>query len=107
MTYCEVADVKGILVEIESSDETYDAEIEVCITSAEARVDAFLLQNKLTMPSPVPQLLKDATIYFTGWLFRRRRTPSGSPSFWTEGTRFFNAYVDSVTHGAPFKVVNS
>ena len=90
-----MADVK-VLLQIPSETTDYDAELAGCVESADAIVDSWLTKNGLTMPTPTPQNLKDASTYFAAWLFRRRRNyQENTSSFWTEATRFFNAYVDA------------
>lgn len=84
------------LLQIPAEMTTYDAEIGGCIESADAVIDSWLLKSDLTMPSPVPRNLEDAAKYFAAWLFRRRRSyDQNTTSFWTEATRFFNAFVDA------------
>ena len=95
MAYSSVADVKVVL-QIPPEITDYDTELEGCVESADAIIDSWLLQKSLTMPSPVPQNLADASKYFAAWLFRRRRNyQESTSSFWTEATRFFNACVDA------------
>ena len=95
MAYASVADVK-VLLQIPAEITTYDTELTGCIESADAIIDSWLLEKGLAMPSPVPQNLEDASKYFAAWLFRRRRNyQESTSSFWTEATRFFNAYVDA------------
>jgi hypothetical protein len=95
LPYTTVADVKVIL-QIPAEDESYDTELAGCVESADAVIDSWLLRDSLVMPSPVPRNLKDCSTYLAAWLFRRRRNyEESTASFWTEATRFFNAYVDS------------
>ena len=95
MAYSTVADVKVVL-QIPAEITDYDTELEGCVESADAIIDSWLLQNGLTMPESVPQNLADASKYFAAWLFRRRRNyQESTSSFWTEATRFFNAYIDA------------
>ncbi len=95
MPYANVADVKVVL-QIPAEDETYDSELTGCVESADAVIDSWLMKNSLAMPSPVPRNLKDSSTYLAAWLFRRRRNyEESTASFWTEASRFFNAYVDS------------
>ena len=95
MAYASVADVK-ILLQVPADNTDYDIELSGCVESADAIVDSWLMKSGLSMPSPVPQNLKDASAYFAAWLFRRRRNyQENTSSFWTEATRFFNAYVDA------------
>ena len=95
MPYAAVAEVKVIL-QIPAEDTSYDTELAGCSESADAVIDSWLLKNGLTMPSTVPRNLKDSSTYLAAWLFRRRRNyEESTASFWTEASRFFNAYVDS------------
>jgi hypothetical protein len=95
VAYASVADVK-VLLQIPAEITTYDTELTGCIESADAIIDSWLLEKGLVMPSPVPRNLEDASKYFAAWLFRRRRNyQESTSSFWTEATRFFNAYVDA------------
>ncbi len=107
-TYTTVAAVK-VLLQIASDEDSYDDEVTSCIQSAEAVIDSWLTKNGLSMPDTVPQNLADAAAYVAAWLFRRRRVyDKATTSFWTEATRFFNAYVDAQekVEPAPFKVCN-
>ena len=63
MAYSSVADVKVVL-QIPPEITDYDTELEGCVESADAIIDSWLLQKSLTMPSPVPQNLADASKYF-------------------------------------------
>ena len=74
---------------------TYEAEIAECITSSDAYVDSLLLQKGLTVPSPTPQNIIDASNYFAAWMFRKKRDPQSSWIFYTDAERFLNAYIDS------------
>ena len=95
VAYASVADVK-VLLQVPADNTDYDVELGDCVESADAIVDSWLLKSGLSMPSSVPQNLKDASAYFAAWLFRRRRNyQENTSSFWTEATRFFNAYVDA------------
>ena len=95
MAYSSVADVKVVL-QIPAEITDYDTELEGCVESADAIIDSWLLQRGLSMPSAVPKNLEDASKCFAAWLFRRRRNyQESTSSFWTEATRFFNAYVDA------------
>ena len=95
MAYSSVADVKVVL-QIPAEIADYDTELEGCVESADAIIDSWLLQRGLAMPESVPKNLEDASKCFAAWLFRRRRNyQESTSSFWTEATRFFNAYVDA------------
>ncbi len=95
MGYSTVADVKVVL-QIPSEITDYDVELDGCVESADAIIDSWLLEKGLAMPESVPKNLADASKYFAAWLFRRRRNyQESTSSFWTEATRFFNAYVDA------------
>ena len=103
--YCTVADVKPVL-QIAADDETYDDELEDCVTSASALIDGLLKKEDLTVPAVVPQLIEDATKYFAAWLFRRPRDPVGAEAFWTEANRFLTAYIEAEQETA-FKVATA
>ncbi len=90
MGYCTVNDVKGVL---QFTETTWDFEIEAIIPTADAQVDAALAKELLTVPSPVPQLIKSASMYFAAWEYRRRRDPAGSEAFLAEATKFLETYV--------------
>ena len=91
MTYGVVATVKSIL---QDSTATYETEIAACITSSDAFVDSLLRQKGLTVASPTPQNIIDASNYFAAWMFRKKRDPQSSWIFFTDGERFLNAYVE-------------
>ncbi len=89
-----MANVKELL---QITTEDYDTELTGCIESSDAVIDSWLTKNDMAMPSPVPKNLEDAAKYFAAWLFRRRRSyDQNTTSFWTEATRFFNAYIEAV-----------
>ncbi len=96
VNYCTVTDVK-VELQIATDDETYDDELTECVTSGSALVDGFLKREGLTMPDPVPQTVKDATVCFAAWRFRRRRDPASADVFWTEANRFLDAYIQAET----------
>ena len=58
-------------------------------------MDSFLLKRGLTVPSPTPQNIIDASNYYAAWAFRHRRDPTGAEAFWSEAEKFMNAYCDS------------
>lgn len=87
-----MANVKKVL---QIPEATWDDEIAECITSADALVDSLLKQKGLTVPSPTPQNIKDASGHFAAWLFRRRRDPAGAEAFWVEANRFLNVYIEA------------
>jgi hypothetical protein len=102
--YCTVDQVK-VLLQIASEELTWDTEIESCITSADALIDSLLKKLDLTVPSPVPQNIVDASAYFAAWLFRRRRDPAGAAVFWEEANKFLDAYIAADEDAdVPFKV---
>ena len=94
MAYCEADDVKPIL-QIETTDETYDTELGACIASADAWVDGRLEPHDLAFPDTVPQLIKDASCHFAAWLFRKRRDPAGADAFKAEAEEFIATYIDN------------
>ena len=106
MTYGVVATVKSIL---QDSSATYEAEIAVCITSSDAYVVSLLLQKGLTVASPTPQNIIDASNYFAAWMFRKKRDPQSSWIFYTDAERFLNAYCDSqvATVGSKLGIVKA
>jgi hypothetical protein len=106
LTYGVVATVKSIL---QDSSVTYEAEIASCITSSDAYVDSLLRQKGLTVVSPTPQNIVDASNYFAAWMFRKKRDPQSSWIFFTDAERFLNAYCDSqvATVGSKLGIVKS
>ena len=86
--------MKAVL-QIESSDTTYDVELAAAIESADALVDSLLKPYDLTVPATVPQNIVDASSHFAAWLVRRKRDPTGAEAFWVEANRFLQAYVDA------------
>jgi hypothetical protein len=94
MGYCEVDAVKLVL-QIPYETETYDEELAGCVISADALVDSLLKQRGLSVPSPTPQNVVDASVYFSAWLFRRRRDPVGAEAFWQEANRFLDVYGET------------
>jgi hypothetical protein len=91
LNYCTVENVKVVL---ETSESVWDSEIEECIASASALVDALLKSKGLAAPLIVPRLLVDACKFFAAWDFRRRRDPTGAEAFWTEANRILDAYAE-------------
>ncbi len=104
MAYCEAVDVKPIL-QIAAEDTSHDSELEACIDSADAWIDKRLEPHDLAVPDSVPQLIKDASIHFAAWLFRKRRDPTGADPFKAEAEEFLNTYIQDETEVA-FSVVN-
>ena len=104
MAYCEADDVKPIL-QIADADTTYDTELATCIVSADAWVDGKLEPHDLTVPVSVPQNIKDASIHFAAWMFRKRRDPTGADAFKAEAEELLNAYIESTSELA-FVVVS-
>ena len=104
MAYCEADDVKPIL-QIADADTTYDTELTACIVSADAWIDKKLEPHDLTVPVSVPQNIKDASIHFAAWLFRKRRDPTGADAFKAEAEEFLDAYIESTSELA-FVVVS-
>jgi hypothetical protein len=92
--YCTIADVKPEL-EIAVDNLIYDDELEDCVTSGSALVDGLLKKEGLTVPALVPQNVKDATVYFSAWRFRRRRDPVGAEAFWVEANKFLDTYIEA------------
>ena len=42
-----------------------------------------------------PQLVKDASIHFAAWLFRKRRDPAGADAFKAEAEEFIATYIEN------------
>jgi hypothetical protein len=94
MDYCEKDDVKDVL-QIDSAETKYDCQLADCVASGSALVDGLLKAKGLVVPAVVPQLIKDASKFFSAWIFRRFSDPVGAESFWVEANRFLEAYVDA------------
>jgi hypothetical protein len=88
--YCTVSEVKLLL---QVNEATWDSELAACVTSATALVDGLLAREGLTVPSPTPQMIVDASKFFAAWDFRRRRDPVGAEAFWTEANRLVDVYI--------------
>ena len=84
MDYCTLDNTKAVL---QISDDKRDSELSECVTSASALMDGFLSRQGLAVPSPLSQILADATKYFAAWDFRRRRDPVGASAFWNAPRR--------------------
>ena len=83
------------ILQINSADETFDTELTSCIVSADAWFDSLLEPHDLTVPASVPQNVKDSSVHFAAWLFRKRRDPAGADAFKAEAEEFLQAYVES------------
>ena len=83
------------ILQISSTDEAFDTELTACIVSADAWVDSLLEPHDLIVPASVPQNVKDASVHFAAWLFRKRRDPAGADAFKAEAEEFLQAYVES------------
>ncbi len=94
MGYCQVGAVKLVL-QIPSETEAFDEELSGCVVSADALIDGLLGQKGLSVPSPTPQNIADASAHFSAWLFRRRRDPVGAEAFWQEANRFLDVYGET------------
>ncbi len=104
MANCEADDVKPIL-QIAAEDTAFDAELEMCIDSADAWIDKKLEVHDLSVPAEVPQLIKDASVHFAAWLFRKRRDPTGADAFKAEAEEFLDIYIEDEAE-VVFSVVN-
>ena len=107
MTYGVSDTVKNILT-IDSAITTFDDEIDGCIVSSDAYVDSILAQNGLTVPSPTPQNIIDASNYYAAYYFRKRRDPQSAWIFFLDAEKFKDAYINSQPSGEalPFAVGN-
>jgi hypothetical protein len=94
MDYCDKDDVKGVL-QVDLAETKYDSQLSECVSSVSALIDGFLKPKKLTVPAVVPQLIVDASKYFSAWMFRRTSDPVGAEAFWVEANRFLDAYIAS------------
>jgi hypothetical protein len=90
--YCTSDNVKDVL-QIDLAETKYDSQLADCIVSAIGLVDGFLKPKDLSVPTVVPQLIKDATKFFASWMFRRFSDPVGAEAFWVEANRFLDAYI--------------
>jgi len=54
-----------------------------------------LKRVNLTVPTPTPQNVVDASKYFAAWLFRHRSDPGAADVFWVEAQKFLEVYVES------------
>jgi len=102
MTYSSRSDVKTVLQISESVDDT---EIDGCIASSDAIIDSILLREGLSLATPTPQNIKDASAHYAAWLFRRRNDPVGAEAFRAEAERFLALYVEA-RRDPGFRVVN-
>ncbi len=95
MGYSDVDDdVKPILV-IAPDETTYDTELAACVVTGDAIIDRLLRREGLSVPSSVPQNVKDASANFAAWDFRRKRDPGSAEGFWVAANRFLQMYIDS------------
>jgi hypothetical protein len=92
--YCGIADVKPVL-HLDLVESSEDVELAGCVVTGCGLVDGFLQVKGLTVPSVVPQLLKDAAANFAAWAYRRVRDPFGAQGFWNDALQFLQTYVDS------------
>ena len=93
------------ILQINGTDETFDTELTACIVSADAWVDSLLEPHDLAVPASVPQNVKDASVHFAAWLFRKRCDPAGADAFKAEAEEFLDAYIESQSEPA-FVVVS-
>ena len=91
--YCGIADVKPLL-HLDLAESSEDVELAGCVSTGSGLVDGFLQVKGLTVPSVVPQLLKDAAANFAAWAYRRVRDSSGAQGFWNDAMQFLQTYVD-------------
>jgi hypothetical protein len=99
MAYSTPTQVKAVLLIDEA---TWDTEIANCVTSGDALIDSILAKHGLTVPTPVPQNIIDASTYFAAWKYRRSRDPVGAKAFEEEANRFLDIYIKSKKQ-IPFK----
>lgn len=94
MAYSSLAEVKEVL-QIPTAETTWDTELTICITSADAIIDAKLqdYESSLPLASP-PQIIKEASKYLAAGLFQERRQPSSEkPSLYDRGMTLLNDYM--------------
>ncbi len=89
-----------VVLQVASSDTTYDTELAAAIVSADALVDSLLKPYNLTVPATVPQNVVDSSAHFAAWVFRRKRDPTGAEAFWVEANRFLQAYICAESESA-------
>jgi hypothetical protein len=88
LTYCTTAQAKELLTITEA---TWDAEIVVLITSADALLTKLLEPYDLSPDNSAT--IMEASRHFVGWLFRIRRDPVGAVAFYKEALIFVDAFV--------------
>lgn len=99
MAYCAVEEVKEVLG-IEVEEEQYDTEISNCITSADGLVDSIAQSKGLTVPTPTPQPVKDASKHLAAHIFRARRPPAPDSNVLYElGMAFLNFWMGTYQVG--------
>lgn len=104
MTYGVLVTVQSIL---QDSSSKYEAEITECIVSGDAYVDSLLVQVGLTVPTPTPQNITDASNYYAAWIFRKRRDPQSAWIFYLDAEKFKDAYIKSQQVSSSLGVVKA
>jgi hypothetical protein len=92
VAYSTVAEVKAVLNIVEDD---YNTEITVCVVSADALIDGLCKAQGLSVPTPVPQLVKDGSKQFAAWVFKKQwGDPEAAEHFYEAGLRFVQAHID-------------
>ena len=94
MAYATLEEVKEVL-DIAVAEETWDAEITICITSADAIIDSKLedYESSLPLASP-PQIITEISKYLAAGLFSERRKPSAeTATFYDRGKELLAEYI--------------
>jgi hypothetical protein len=93
--YCSVTDVKLVL-HIEAEDTSQDSKLAESVTIGSTLIDNLLSAKTLTVPSIVPDLVKQAAANFAGWNYRKVLDPDGAEAFWVSANRLLDAYIDGL-----------
>jgi hypothetical protein len=93
--YCSIDNAKFVL-QIDLGDTAFDEKLALAVTSGSSLVDGFLRVQGLSVPSEVPELVKQAAAYFAAWQFKHSSDPK-SDDFWSDAQRFLNSYIDAVS----------
>jgi len=95
MGYSTLLDVKQLLA-LEEEDTEFDVRLREHIKSADGIIDAKLAAQSLSVGSPVPQNIIDASKRYAAWLFRREVDPAGLETFKLEADFFVETHITSV-----------
>jgi len=79
---------------IDDTDTTHDTELNNALAYADGIIDAEFARIDETVPSTVPQAIKDASADFAAFYFLRNREPEKATTFYETGKMLLEKYIE-------------